>query len=255
MPTIKLSQHEKQQLRADKILHAAQSLARENGFLTLNVADVARQAEVSVGTLYVHFQNKEGLIAALAIRALDGRLDTFTDIYERKDILPAEKLITIIFADFLFSVDHPELFAAEQLASSTAVLKTIPGGLFQWIPTSKLTDIPVLKVALNAINSEAFTPWPEIEAQATAIDRGVWTLMAGSSHIWNVTVAAQSNTAAEASIPTWLKHNARALLLGYGWQEDHPDQQIERLANYALQEARFLSPICCESIKPTTPST
>jgi AcrR family transcriptional regulator len=247
MAIAQLSRDQKHQQRAAKILHAAQALARENGFLTLNVADVARLAGVSVGTLYVHFQSKEGLIAALAVRALDGRFETFTNISHRENLLPAEKLVTIIFADFLFSVDHPELFAAEQLASSTAVLKTVPGGLFQWLPPNKIADNPVVKVARGVIEADEFTPWPNTEEQAAAIDRGVWTLMAGSSHIWNVTVTARSQTEVDANIPTWLKHNACALLVGYGWKAEQPSQHIQRLADYALQAGRHLSPECCES--------
>jgi len=236
---------DKKQLREQRILHAAQKVSRQSGFLTLNVADVARQADVSVGTLYSHFQSKEGLVAALAVHALRGRVATFEAITGCEQLELAEQLVVIVFADFLFSVDYPELFAAEQLGSSTAVLTAVPGGLFRWIPAGELKGSRVEQTAKAAIDTGEFSPWKDRSKQAHAIDIGVWTLMAGSSYIWNVIEVAKSEGTAVVRIPKWLKHNTRALLTGYGWNSSQPEEDIERLAKYSIKKGRFLAPACC----------
>jgi AcrR family transcriptional regulator len=246
VPLPKVEAAEKHRLREERILRSAQEIALECGYLTLKVADVAKLAEVSVGTLYVHFKSKEGLVAGLAIHALRGRVQTFGVIAESERLNWAEKIVVIVFADFLFSVDHPELFAAEQLGASTAVLKEMPGGVFQWMPRGELKDSRVETVARAAIDAGDFKPWTNRAKQATAIDRGVWTLMAGSSYIWNVTKAYQSDTFS-ARIPDWLRHNTHALLQGYGWKSKQPEKDIERLAKYTLKKGRFLAPACCLS--------
>ena len=235
---------EKKRRREERILRSAQWLARERGYLTLKVSDVAELAEVSVGTLYAHFQSKEGLVAALAIHSLRGRVATFTAIAENEGQSWGEKLIAIIFSDFLFSVDHPELFAAEQLGASTAVLQAMPGGLFQWLPKGELTESRVEQIARAAIDAGEFESWKSPSEQAIAIDRGVWTLMSGSSYIWNVMEAPQQEECDSPHVPAWLKKNTCALLRGYGWNSKHPEKDVNRLAAHSLKNGRFLAPAC-----------
>jgi TetR/AcrR family transcriptional regulator len=53
------------------ILDAAERLFLEHGFHSTTVEEIAARADVSVGSIYVHFQSKEGLYLALIERALD----------------------------------------------------------------------------------------------------------------------------------------------------------------------------------------
>ena len=239
-----ISRPEKMQQRKLHVLRTAQSLAREHGYLTLNVAEVAKESEVSIGTLYSHFQNKEGLVAALAVHSLKGRVATFEAVRKNDKLNLDEQLLLIVFADFLFSLDHPELLAAEQLGSSTAILREMPGGLFQWISKNELNKIsPVQLIAEHAISKGLFTPWKNQKKHATAIDRGIWTLVAGSSYIWNV-MELNRNGNDEPRIPDWLKKNVTALFVGYGWKSKQPEKDIERLARLSLKSFRMLATDC-----------
>lgn len=56
--------------RSRTILEAAESLFSTQGFLKTSVEQIADQAEVSVGTLYFYFKNKEAVLAALFDEAL-----------------------------------------------------------------------------------------------------------------------------------------------------------------------------------------
>ncbi|WP_331769594.1 TetR family transcriptional regulator (plasmid) [Embleya sp. NBC_00888] len=57
--------------RFERLLDACAELLDEVGYVALTTKDVARRAEVPIGTLYQFFSDKEGLIGALAARNLD----------------------------------------------------------------------------------------------------------------------------------------------------------------------------------------
>ena len=57
--------------RREAILDAAQELIAEQGYHGMRMDGVAEAAELSKGTLYLYFENKDALCAAVAIRALD----------------------------------------------------------------------------------------------------------------------------------------------------------------------------------------
>ncbi|ETW91929.1 MAG: hypothetical protein ETSY2_55420, partial [Candidatus Entotheonella gemina] len=164
----------------------ARTLVAAEGFLALKMTEVAQAASVSVGTLYTHFKSKEDLIMALATQTWRGRLAGFEAIFAVDTLSWAERLVAAVFVDFLFSVDHPELFAAEQLA--------VPPSVWEGASERRTQEMRILhhrimdaiaQAAHQAIESGEFEPWADHEQQARAIDRGIWTLMIGSSAIWS----------------------------------------------------------------------
>ena len=56
-----------------RILEVAQSVFAERG-LELEMNEVAAQAHLGVGTLYGHFANREDLLRAIVLRAVDDSL-------------------------------------------------------------------------------------------------------------------------------------------------------------------------------------
>lgn len=56
-------------------MDACAELLDEVGYVALTTKEVARRAEVPIGTLYQFFSDKEGLIGALAARNLDAFLE------------------------------------------------------------------------------------------------------------------------------------------------------------------------------------
>jgi AcrR family transcriptional regulator len=61
--------------RRDDILRAGRSLLKENGLAALQMRDVARRADIGLGTVYTYFPTKEALFAALYAERLDGMLN------------------------------------------------------------------------------------------------------------------------------------------------------------------------------------
>ncbi len=227
--------------REQHILETARTLVAAEGFLALKMTDVAHAASVSVGTLYTHFESKEDLIMALATQTWRGRLSGFEAIFAQDSLSWAERLVAAVFVDFLFSVDHPELFAAEQLAATPSVWEGASERRTQEMRTlhHRIMDV-IAQAAHHAIEGKEFEPWADREQQARTIDRSIWTLMLGSSAIWS----AVSNLEEEAieptvEIPETLQSHCRVLFCGYGWRSPDTEGDVRRLAAYCLQHGRF----------------
>lgn len=59
------SRTEQKQNTREKLLAAAAQCFAEKGYSGCSIADIARQAEIAQGTMYVHFKSKEALFIAM----------------------------------------------------------------------------------------------------------------------------------------------------------------------------------------------
>ncbi|WP_204075645.1 TetR family transcriptional regulator [Planotetraspora phitsanulokensis] len=64
------------QERVERMLDECARLLDEAGYEALTTKEVARRAEVPIGTFYQFFSDKQGLVKALALRNLDAFLDS-----------------------------------------------------------------------------------------------------------------------------------------------------------------------------------
>lgn len=83
-------EREKRQ-RKELILEAARKLFQERGFLNVTISDLAEAAELSIGTLYLYFKNKDDIYAGLAClgsQKVDALLDTA--LHRKKKLTQAE---------------------------------------------------------------------------------------------------------------------------------------------------------------------
>ncbi|MGO4456614.1 TetR family transcriptional regulator [Streptomyces sp. M-16] len=71
--------------RFERLLDACAELLDEVGYAALTTKEVARRAEVSIGTLYQFFSDREGLIGALAARNLEAFLERVAVRLEREE--------------------------------------------------------------------------------------------------------------------------------------------------------------------------
>ena len=91
------------------ILDAAEDVFRRAGHDAARIEDVAESADVSVGSIYVHFGGKHGLYAALVERALE----LFATYMARSDdpaFTPLERVLAGGDAYLRFHLDHPGAF-------------------------------------------------------------------------------------------------------------------------------------------------
>jgi AcrR family transcriptional regulator len=57
--------------RRQQILDAARRLFLDNGYFDVRMDDIAEDAELAIGTLYIYFQNKDDIYATLCEEGLD----------------------------------------------------------------------------------------------------------------------------------------------------------------------------------------
>jgi TetR/AcrR family transcriptional regulator len=91
------------------IFDAAEPRFLEHGFHGTTVEEIAQAADVSVGSIYVHFGSKEGLYLALIERALDVQERYMEGAFKRTLSL-GQQLFAAGWAYLRFYLDHPGYF-------------------------------------------------------------------------------------------------------------------------------------------------
>jgi len=97
--------------RQQEILEAAKEVFFEKGIHRTTVDDVAAQAEVSKGTVYLYFQSKESILAHLLLEGLAILLSQLEAAYAPQEPLSTEKrLRQLVEAYWQFAQTHPNYF-------------------------------------------------------------------------------------------------------------------------------------------------
>jgi AcrR family transcriptional regulator len=86
--------------RRQQIMVAAKRVFSEKGFSKATMEDIAQEAELSPGTLYLYFKNKEELYASLSLRILQYLLLRIEHVNAVKGAGPEEKLKQLMEAMF-----------------------------------------------------------------------------------------------------------------------------------------------------------
>ena len=81
--------------RRNQIMSAAKRIFSSKGFNRSTMEDIASDAELSPGTLYLYFKNKEELYASLTVEALQTLTKRLEEVNEKKDLNPEEKLMAL----------------------------------------------------------------------------------------------------------------------------------------------------------------
>lgn len=93
---VKERKEREKQERRNQILETARSLFLRNGFLNVTMNDIARATELSTGTIYLYFKNKEDIFGALAIIGSQ-RLDKIVDkVLSKKNPLDKKNITRFI---------------------------------------------------------------------------------------------------------------------------------------------------------------
>jgi AcrR family transcriptional regulator len=91
------------------IMKAAERNFIDKGFHGTKIEDIASEADVATGSIYVHFGSKEGLYLALIERALEVEERYLAAAFDQART-PAEQLVAAGDAYLRFYVEHPGYF-------------------------------------------------------------------------------------------------------------------------------------------------
>ncbi|MFJ1847215.1 TetR family transcriptional regulator [Streptomyces sp. NPDC088146] len=87
--------------RFERLLDACAELLDEVGYAGLTTKEVARRAEVPIGTLYQFFSDREGLIGALAARNLESFLGRVADRLEQEEPEGISGIVDVTVDEFV----------------------------------------------------------------------------------------------------------------------------------------------------------
>jgi AcrR family transcriptional regulator len=164
--------------RADRILDAAGELLLRLGYRKVTIEDIARQAAIGKGTVYLHWRTKEKLFEALFLRESVGLINELIDRvrHDPEEVRPHR----FLRASFLATHDRPLMHAL--VTDNGDLLGTLkqraPGDqefadrYFELIYKYDLVlgDVPNLVFALSATIAGFFLPDsvnPRVEDLAT----------------------------------------------------------------------------------------
>lgn len=118
-----LRESEKQR-RRQSIIEAAVKVFARKGFYNANVKDVAKEAGVADGTIYLYFKNKDDLLISLFENKMDNILNRFSKALKKiSDPLDQLKTFIKVYFDLIEEDnDLSEVFQVE-LRQSTKFLK------------------------------------------------------------------------------------------------------------------------------------
>lgn len=106
----KLTRKEREyQARREEILKAAERVFAQNGFHNSTVAEIAKESEFAIGTLYQFFKNKEELYYMMMIEKFDLLYSTLLTGVD-KNIKCSEKLLCLVELVFAFIEEHVDFF-------------------------------------------------------------------------------------------------------------------------------------------------
>ena len=120
--------------RREAILDAAQELIASDGYHALRMDAVADAVELSKGTLYLYFENKDALCAGVATRLIDSFLPSLEDALGQADT-GLESIRALLHTYYDFTQDHPLHFrfalawlsAGERMDDSSESFQTYRG--------------------------------------------------------------------------------------------------------------------------------
>jgi TetR/AcrR family transcriptional regulator len=91
------------------IVDAAERVFRDRGYDGARIEQIAELADVSVGSIYSHFEGKRGLYSAVALRAVE-LFGTYMEAGYREGRTALERVLASGDAYLRFNLDHPAAF-------------------------------------------------------------------------------------------------------------------------------------------------
>ena len=161
--------------RRQQIIVAAKRVFSERGFSKTTMEDIAREAELSPGTLYLYFKNKDELYASLSLRILQYMNIRLEDVKKEKDSNPEQKIASIKEALYdVYQFDPMILINMFHLQSSET-LKNLSSPLLNNISELSRNSLQIIADIFK--NSSG--PNTVLTRQPTAVADIVWSLFTG----------------------------------------------------------------------------
>ena len=173
--TIHERQSRDRERRRQQIIAASKRVFLSKGASRVTIKDIADEAELSPGTLYIYFKNKDELYASLSIRILKHLNLRLQRVRENKE-LPYDQKINSVKQAFceVYEIDPPMLINLYHLQSSET-LENISAELFDEIMNLSRQCLKTLsKIFAKGIEAGSYIP---VDPMKTALI--LWSMFSG----------------------------------------------------------------------------
>jgi AcrR family transcriptional regulator len=161
--------------RRQQIMVAAKRVFSEKGFNKATMEDIAQEAELSPGTLYLYFKNKEELYASLSLRILQYLLIRVEHVNDEKDSGPLEKLDALTEAMYdVYEFDPLIIINMFHLQSSETLKNLSPELMADIKELSRKSLSAISKIFQEGVEEGLF-----IDRHPVALSDTFWALFSG----------------------------------------------------------------------------
>lgn len=161
--------------RRQQIIVAAKHVFSQKGFNKATMEDIADEAELSPGTLYLYFKNKEELYASLSLRILQYLQIRVGDVHREAGPGPNEKLDALIEAMYdVYDFDPLIIINMFHLQSSETLKNLSPELTAQMKTLSRQSINDIARIFEEGIEAGLF-----IKMHPVALADILWSLFSG----------------------------------------------------------------------------
>jgi len=161
--------------RRQQIMVAAKRVFSEKGFNKATMEDIAHQAELSPGTLYLYFKNKEELYASLSLRILQYLLIRVEHVGGEEVTGPEQKVKSLMDAMYDVYEFDPLIIINMFHLQSSETLKNLSPELMNEIKSLSQKSVgAIAKIFEEGIQAGLF-----IERHPVALADIFWSLFSG----------------------------------------------------------------------------
>ena len=161
--------------RRQQIIVAAKKVFSEKGFNKATMDDIAGEAELSPGTLYLYFKNKEELYASLSLRILHYLHIRVEHVEGSKELDPEKKLDAMIDAMYdVYEFDPLVIINMFHLQSSETLKNLSPELLEEIKDLSRKSIGGMSRIFNQGIKSGVF-----VDLHPMALSDIFWSLFSG----------------------------------------------------------------------------
>jgi AcrR family transcriptional regulator len=161
--------------RRQQIIVAAKRVFSDKGFNKSTMEDIASEAELSPGTLYLYFKNKEELYASLSLRILQYLHIRVEHVNKEADLTPNEKVDKLIEAMYDVYDFDPLIIINMFHLQSSETLKNLSQGLLTQIEDLSRKSIG----AIARIFEEGIQKGTFVQKHPVALSDIFWSLFSG----------------------------------------------------------------------------
>jgi AcrR family transcriptional regulator len=161
--------------RRQQIIVAAKRVFSDRGFNKATMEDIAREAELSPGTLYLYFKNKDELYASLSLRILQYLIIRLEHVNANAELGPGGKVDALIDAMFDVYDFDPHIIINMFHLQSSETLKNLSEDLLKEIEDLSRKSLG----AIAAIFQEGIEAGEFIEEHPIALADIFWSLFSG----------------------------------------------------------------------------